>query len=196
VVDFRTLWFTNNFPEDIMYLNALGQPMIVINSIKPAFELLERRASIYSDRPRMIASHEILCGGLFTAFMRYGDVFVFTSVLKPQDSSLTHSWRRHRRAAHEALTKSMVRDYHPTYLKESIILASSILDNPKALTKHLERASASATLSILYDYPTLKDEHDKTITEIHAFINRLSAAAAPGAHLVDFLPWMMHIPER
>ena len=57
-----------------MYLNALGQPIIVLNSLKPAFELLDRRANIYSDRPRLIVANDILCGGLFTAFTSYGDV--------------------------------------------------------------------------------------------------------------------------
>jgi hypothetical protein len=94
------------------------------------------------------------------------------------------------------LTKAMVRDYHPTFCKEALLLASSILENPKVLEKHIERASASATMTILYDYPTLEDEHDKTITEIHRFVDRMSAAAAPGAHLVELVPWMLHIPER
>ena len=49
---------------------------------------------------------------------------------------------------------------------------------------------------MLYDYPTLETENDKTLTEIHAFINRLSTAAVPGASLVDVFPWMMYIPER
>jgi hypothetical protein len=188
--------FTRETLENIMYLNALGQPMIIINSLEPAFELLDRRASIYSDRPRNIVGQEILCGGLFTPLMSYGDVFVFTFLIIPRDSSLIHSWRRHRRAEHEALTKSVIRDYHPTYRKEAIILASSILEKPEDSHRHLERCSASATLSILYDYPTLEDEHDKTITEIHAFINHVSADSAPGAYLVEYLPWMIHIPER
>ena len=51
-------------------------------------------------------------------------------------------------------------------------------------------------MSILYDYPTLENEHDETLAQIHAFIDRVSAAAAPGAHLVDLFPWMIHIPER
>ena len=106
------------------------------------------------------------------------------------------SWRRTRRAAHEMLTKSMVRDYYPTFSKEAIILAYSILGNPKALDNHIERSAASATMSILYDYPTLEDEHDKTITEIHGFIDRVSAATAPGANLVELFPWIIHIPER
>jgi hypothetical protein len=51
-------------------------------------------------------------------------------------------------------------------------------------------------MSILYDYPTLENEHDETITRIHAFIDRMSAATAPGAYLVELFPWMIHIPER
>jgi len=94
------------------------------------------------------------------------------------------------------LTKAMVRDYHPTFCKEALLLAFSILENPKALEKHIERASASATMTILYDYPTLEDEHDKALTEIHGFVDRMSAASAPGAHLVELMPWMLHIPER
>ena len=62
--------------EDLMYLNALGQPILVINSLKTAVELLDRRASIYSGRPRFIVAQDLLCGGLFTVFMRNGDVSV------------------------------------------------------------------------------------------------------------------------
>jgi hypothetical protein len=51
-------------------------------------------------------------------------------------------------------------------------------------------------MSILYDYPTLENEHDETITQIHSFIDRMSAASAPGAYLVDLFPRMIHIPER
>jgi hypothetical protein len=63
-----------------MYLNALGQPIVVMNSLKVAAELLDKRANIYSDRPRLIVANEILSGGLFTAFLRYGErcvVYVF-----------------------------------------------------------------------------------------------------------------------
>jgi len=71
-----------------MYLNALGQPILVLNSLKSAFDLLDRRASIYSDRPRFIMAHEILCGGLFTAFMSWGDVSVYHSALSPDKLEL------------------------------------------------------------------------------------------------------------
>ena len=50
-------------------------------------------------------------------------------------------------------------------------------------------------MSILYDYPTLETENDKNLKEIHAFLDRLSKAATPGAHLVEVFSWMIHIPD-
>ena len=181
-----------------MYLNALGQPIIVLNSLKSAFDLLDRRANIYSDRPRLIVANDILCGGLLIAFISYGDLFVsiFFKEKEKKFIVITCRWRRTRRAAHEFLTKVVVRDYHPIFCKEAVLLASAILKNSDGLDKHIQRSSSSATMSILYDYPTLENEHDEIITLINAFIDRMSVASAPGAYLVELLPWMIHIPER
>ncbi|KAI0278016.1 hypothetical protein BGY98DRAFT_976323, partial [Russula aff. rugulosa BPL654] len=57
----------------MMYLNALGQPIIVINSLKVAFELLDRRGNIF---PTALISLSLMnpLWGLFTPLMSYGDV--------------------------------------------------------------------------------------------------------------------------
>ncbi len=60
-------------PGDLVYLNTAGQPIVIINSPKAAVALLDRRAAIYSDRPRYIVGSEIMCGGLIFAFSQYGD---------------------------------------------------------------------------------------------------------------------------
>jgi hypothetical protein len=67
-----------------MYLNALGQPMVVLHSLKAASELLDRRARIYSGRPRFIVTQDILCGGLFTALMPYGELLVWPFLLNSE----------------------------------------------------------------------------------------------------------------
>jgi len=72
-----------------MYLNALGQPIIFINSLKVAAELLDKRANIYSDRPNLIIANEILSGGLFVTFLRYGDRCV-VSLSKISEDQLFH----------------------------------------------------------------------------------------------------------
>ncbi|KAH9073438.1 cytochrome P450 [Lactarius deliciosus] len=98
---------------DVMYLTALGQPILVLNSIKAAAELLDRRASIYSDRPRMIMAQEVLSGGLTFPFLGYDD-----------------RWRRSRRATHQCLSKTAVLSYHNMLREEAALLTSASLADP------------------------------------------------------------------
>ncbi|KAI9454045.1 cytochrome P450 [Lactarius psammicola] len=166
---------------EIMYLDAVGSPTIVLNSLKPAVELLERRSNNYSDRPRFIMAQEILSKGLGMAFMKY-----------------TAPWRRQRRAAQVALSKEAVLKFYPILTKEAILLVSALLTNSPSSDriKHFQRTSTSAIMSILYDYPTLISEHDTTIRGIDNYNKRVAYAAMPGNFLVDLFPWMMYIPER
>ena len=43
-----------NLQGDIVYLNALGQSMLIVGSYKVAHELLEKRSANYSDRPQSV----------------------------------------------------------------------------------------------------------------------------------------------
>ena len=56
-----------------MYLDVAGQPAIVLNSLKSAFDLLEHRANNYSDRPRLIMAQEIMSNGLTFFLMNRGE---------------------------------------------------------------------------------------------------------------------------
>ncbi len=56
-----------------MYLDGAGQPVVVFNSLKSAFEIFERRSGNYSDRPRFIMAQEILSGGLLFSLMNHDD---------------------------------------------------------------------------------------------------------------------------
>ena len=64
------------FLGDVFYLNAAGQGIVVLNTQKTAADLLDRRAAIYSDRPRNIVAAQILCGGLAITFQNYGPLCV------------------------------------------------------------------------------------------------------------------------
>jgi hypothetical protein len=56
-----------------MYLNAAGQSIVVINTLEAAAELLDRKAIITSDRPRLIVP-EMMTGGLFMPFVGHNDL--------------------------------------------------------------------------------------------------------------------------
>ena len=42
--------FVRRKPGDIVYLDALGQPMIILGTHEAALELLDKRSANYSDR--------------------------------------------------------------------------------------------------------------------------------------------------
>ena len=62
----RTHWRSG----DLFYLNAAGQPMVILNSRKVCVDLLERRAAIYSDRPSSVVVCDLMCNGLLFAIAR------------------------------------------------------------------------------------------------------------------------------
>ena len=61
-------------PGEVMYLDVFGRPAIVFNSLKSAFDVLERRARNSSGRPRFIVANKILNQGLGLALTDHGDL--------------------------------------------------------------------------------------------------------------------------
>ncbi|KAF5365846.1 hypothetical protein D9757_012801 [Collybiopsis confluens] len=162
---------------EIVYVSALGQPIIVLNSKKVAADLLDRRAAIYSDRPRNIVASEIMTNGLLIVFSRHGDI-----------------WRRMRKAAHEALNKGISPNYMESQLTEGILLTQAMINQPRQWPHHIKRAAASFIMGVVYDKPPIKDAEDPAVTKINDFVSRLTRSALPGAHYVEFMPWLRHAP--
>ena len=113
-------------------------------------------------------------------------------------TSVLNSWRRFRRAAHEAFTKRAIQNYHPVQIKEATILVSSLLTHSANHKQdgQFKRLAASKIMSIVYDYPTLLSEHDYAVEEIEKYVRRLAKALMMGSHFVDIFPWMKYIPAR
>ena len=70
------------------------------------------------------------------------------------------------------------------------------IDNSESsLTYGFHRATTSSILSILYDLPTVYSADDSTVTIVNRFAEQLVDYANPGNYLVEFFPWMLHIPS-
>lgn len=61
------------FVGPIIYLKVLGQPIIVLNNLKMAADILDRRARMTSDRPEFIVPR-IMSGGLILPFISHNDM--------------------------------------------------------------------------------------------------------------------------
>ncbi|EGO02936.1 hypothetical protein SERLA73DRAFT_70421 [Serpula lacrymans var. lacrymans S7.3] len=61
---------------DVVYVQIFGRGVLVLNSIRAVNDLLEKRGSIYSDRPRQVAFGELLGMEKVLSLMPYGEPFV------------------------------------------------------------------------------------------------------------------------
>ena len=60
-----------------MHLTAAGEHLIVLNTLKAASDLMDRKASISSHRPQNIVV-SIMTGNLLITFLNPGDVYFST----------------------------------------------------------------------------------------------------------------------
>ncbi|KAH9056476.1 cytochrome P450 [Lactarius vividus] len=164
---------------EMMYVSALGQGVLVINSPRVAADLLERRSNIYSNRPHYISASDFSTKNLMLSLASYGDLC-----------------RRFRRVAVEGFSKSAARNFHPIQGREALMLALALMNNYSTLGKHLLRHAESVMLSVNYQLPPVDSEDDPIIVRIAAQVERLLHEMQPGARLVEFFTWMRYVPSR
>ncbi|KAI0066989.1 cytochrome P450 [Artomyces pyxidatus] len=164
---------------DVVYFTAFGRPMIVLNTLKAASDLLDHRAAIYSDRPDFIVAGDILCGGLLVPFQRYGLV-----------------WRRTRKATVESLNRGVPGPFRPMQLMEAVLLTLDMLARPIAWEDNFQRSASSMIMSATYDTPPIESRDDPRVKDVFDFAERLTRAAIPGRYLVELFNWMKYIPSR
>ncbi|KAI9445683.1 cytochrome P450 [Lactarius psammicola] len=164
---------------EMMYISALGQGILVINSQRVATDLLEKRSNIYSDRRHFISAGDFSTKNLVLALMPYGDL-----------------WRRFRRVVVEGFSKSIVHHFHPIQVREAVMLALALIKSPSDPGKHLQRHAASIMLSVNYQFPPVDSEDDPTVVGFENHVERTLYQMQPGTRLVEFFTWMRYIPSR
>ncbi|RDX52873.1 cytochrome P450 [Lentinus brumalis] len=162
----------------IVYINLAGQNVIVLNTLQAAADLLDRKAAIYSSRPRFEVACNMLTEGMFFVFQDYGD-----------------RWRRMRRAAHEGLHSGVVKDYYPIQTLEAAILLEDMIRAPNDWDRHMRRTAASTVLSATYDRAPLKDVDDSSMVILENFTKRIVQAGYVDGYFIELFPLFKHLPS-
>ncbi|CAE6504149.1 unnamed protein product [Rhizoctonia solani] len=173
--------------SDIISLTPVGRTIIILNSVDAATELLDRRARIYSDRPRLrvMVDPDLLDWGKGTGSSPYGV-----------------RWKKLRRITHEALKPSTNAHNFALFEKETYAMLKRLVVNPEAFGiefhlptyKCVSRTVAGEILSTAYGY-TVEDAHDTLVTDNVKAIAIFSLAAIPGNFMVNFIPWLKCVPD-
>ncbi|RDW72533.1 cytochrome P450 [Aspergillus mulundensis] len=156
------------------------RPTIWLNDAWTAHEILDKRAAIYSSRPRMVVFAELGAGQSNMVNMYYGD-----------------RWRLHRKLTHIGVGLQQVRKYRGFQNDESKVIARDLLSTPKDYVKHFERYATSVVSIIGFGRRVARSD-DPIITEVIAVMQRAAELNVPGKEfpmLMESFPWLAKFPN-
>ncbi|TFY82542.1 hypothetical protein EWM64_g1477 [Hericium alpestre] len=164
----------------IIYLKILGQPMIIINSLQAANDMLEKKSNLYSDRPLLEMAGEIVGFKDTLALSPYGE-----------------RWRESRRMMHRIMgSRTNLEKFHPVEELETRRFLKCVLDQPDSahLHNHLCSTAGALILGITHGYCT-KEKDDPFIDLADETLINFSDLTVPGAFLVDIFPILRYVPD-
>ncbi|KAH8113801.1 cytochrome P450 [Phellopilus nigrolimitatus] len=157
---------------DVIYTNIVGRPIIILNTVEAARDLMDKRSANYSDRPV-----SILHGDIYQmSFLPYGDRF-----------------RTQRRFMQQYLNSHAVVSLRPLQAEQINILLKNLLNCPEEFRNHINQMSAAGLMKLTYGH-NIVSGNDKFVSLAIDTTTRGIAAGIPGMTPVDFFPILRYIP--
>lgn len=175
----------------VVYAHVFGQGLVFLNTAEACADLLDKRGTIYSDKP-----HLVMCGELYVpfdhslplvhisfssfrcgcenmaAFTRYGD-----------------QMRRQRKLMQRALSSSTISRYHSLLEMEAAWFLKRLLENPDDYSTSIKRFAGGMTLLVMYGYQ-VKSDDDPFLQLAEHCVDLLANKIASGVGIwpVDIFP--------
>ncbi|KAF2792015.1 cytochrome P450 [Melanomma pulvis-pyrius CBS 109.77] len=162
--------------SDVLSFNVLGQPVVVLNSVQAATDLMDKRGANYCDRPRFVL-FEVMGWGMTLTFLRWGPKF-----------------RVHRKVLQKTFQKSSVIQYRPLQEKETRVLLEGIIKCPEDWERLLRRFATAIVMGIGFGVQ-INDDKDPFIQMAIDASYALGHGGAPAGTLVDFFPILKGFPN-
>ena len=174
--EYTYMQWSKEYGSDILSFNVLGQPVIVLNSVRAAIDLLDKRGANYCDRPRFVL-FEVMGWGKTLTFLRWGPEF-----------------RMHRRILQKSFQKSSIVQYQPLQERETALMLKGMLNNPPEWENILRRFATAVVLGIGFGI-TIESDNDPFIQIAADASYALGHGGAPAGTPVDFFPFLKSLPR-
>ncbi|KAH8112914.1 cytochrome P450 [Phellopilus nigrolimitatus] len=162
----------------VVFFRTYLRRFVVLNTVEAALALLEKRSSIYSDRPTSWMLFK-LCGREQTVF-------------NINASNPRH--KMYRRMLHAGLNASATRGYWPLMQKETKSMIEGFLEEPALYEGHIRKNAAAVIMMVAYGY-TVTALDDVFIAHAKETSQITGRAMAPGRWLVDSFPLLRFVPS-
>ena len=152
------------------------QTFVLLGTHKIVDDLLDKRSSVYSSRPRSIVAGECTTKGLGIVFLPYG-----------------MKWRTQHRIQAEFLNPGISQRYRDLQDVETRQVLHDLLYS-NDFSEIFHRFTSSLIFALAYGkHMPRSDEHE--ITEIDELMTYLSQKMAPGKWMVDIFPVLNYLPR-
>ncbi|GLB39440.1 putative cytochrome p450 [Lyophyllum shimeji] len=169
--------WAQEFKSSVISFRVYNSRIVVLNDATAVHDLLERRANIYSDRPKSWMYHEI-CDRRKAIF---------------NISSLDARHRQYRKLLNTSLNSRATQEFWPLIQSELDTLLDGFRSSPVKYEKHIRRNAAAVIMKMAYGYTVTEDDPFIAVAEEASKISGL--AMAPGRWLVDYYPIVRFVPS-
>lgn len=158
---------------DMIFLRyPMNSNTLILNSAKAAFDLLEKKSGVYSDRPVSVM-YELM-------------EWDFDFGLMPYSSR----WRDHRRTFHQYFHSRVVDRYLPIQVSEArVFLRRSLDSTSEQLQQSVRLIFTAIILRIVYD-KSITDMDDPFVIVAQEALAGLSVAGIPGSFWIEYFPFL------
>ncbi|THH08681.1 hypothetical protein EW146_g8915 [Bondarzewia mesenterica] len=164
---------------DIVYTSITGRPIIILNSLKVADDIIVERSVLNSDRPKSTFSGDLVGWNDTLVMLNYGEPF-----------------RQTRRYIHQLIgTKVNVCQFSHTREIETRRFLLHMLEKPGELQEGARIAISSFILRLSHGYTVDTTKPDPLVELARTAIHDFTVANEPGALLVDSLPILRYVPD-
>ncbi|KAG6333886.1 hypothetical protein ID866_5199 [Astraeus odoratus] len=163
---------------DMAHLEILGQHLIIVNNVKTAVDMLDKKSSIYSDRPVLPMGGELVGWKDTLVLLPYGDRL-----------------REYRRNFHRVIgSRASMEIYNPIEEQETLRFLQRVLAKPHDLHAHIRTTAGAIILRISHGY-RIQEDKDPLVDLADTAVDQFSRSTATGAFMVDVIPALRYIPE-
>ncbi|KAJ7600300.1 cytochrome P450 [Mycena floridula] len=164
---------------EITSISTFGSTLIVINSYSKAIELMEKKGSIYSDRPHLAMAMDLV------------DMKGSISFLQPYDKRFKSS----RRIFHRELGSSNINSFFAQQETVTKRFIKRLLVSPtEDLFEHCLWHAGSMILKAAYGYD-IQESGDTFVKIANKAMENFNKSTAPGAFLVNQFPILVEVPD-
>ncbi|KAI0698594.1 cytochrome P450 [Cytidiella melzeri] len=162
---------------DIVFLQVLGTPMLIISSAVVALDLMEKRSSLYSDKPASVMD-ELTGWDFNVGLMPYGQ-----------------RWRSIRRRIHQYFNKIVSPQHRAKQTTEvHAFLRRCLTSTGKQLDPLLVRQTMAAIIVDVVYGIKIQGMDDDYIRLAAESLDVLNESKTPGKFWIDFMPFLRFLP--